>query len=74
MVLLDTGESAELKALGSEEWLATRTLAQRAQHHLPDSKQCDFDDFESVITARKKLIANYLTSIFSSSKSEAAFA
>jgi hypothetical protein len=74
MVLLDTGESAELKALGSEEWLATRTLAQRAQHHLPDSKQCDFDDFESVIAARKKLIANYLTSVFSSNKNETTLA
>ena len=60
----------ELKTLGSEEWLATRTAAQRMKHHLPDSQKCDFDDFESVITARKKLIAKHLNSIFSLSESK----
>ncbi len=74
MVLLDQVESVELKALGSEEWLATRTPFQRMEHHLPDSQQCDFDDFESVIAARKKLIASYLNSIFSPNESKQIFA
>jgi hypothetical protein len=74
MVLLNQVESMELKVLGSEEWLATRTPDQRTEHHLPVSQQCDFDDFESVIAARKKLIANYLNSIFSPNESEQIFA
>lgn len=68
MVLLDQEESAELKMLGSEEWVATRNAVQRAWHHLPNGEQCDFEDFPSIIVARKKLIANHLASILPSSE------
>lgn len=64
MVLLGQDEHDELKALGWEEWLVTRTPVERAWHLLPGPNDCDFDDFLSFIGARKLIIQEKLGAIF----------
>lgn len=64
MVLLDQDEQEELKTLGWEEWLATRTPFARGWHLLPGPSDCDFDDFLSFIEARKLIIQEKLGGLF----------
>jgi hypothetical protein len=64
MVLLDKDEHDELRLMGPEEWLATRSEVSRAQHLLPSCEECDFALFQSVFQARRKLIAQRLMNLF----------
>jgi hypothetical protein len=64
MVLLDQDEQEELRALGWEEWLASRTPFAREWHFLPGPSECEFDDFMSFIEARKRIIQEKLGGLF----------
>lgn len=57
-LLLAADEREELKLLGFEEWLATRTSEQILWHSLPQPEANDFDDF---CTGRSILISDRLS-------------
>jgi hypothetical protein len=66
-LLLTSDEREELKLLGFEEWLATRTSEQISWHSLPHLETMNFDDF---CNGRSALISDRLTTTMVRPKSD----
>lgn len=61
MVLLTGDELVEFKELGHEEWLYTRTDAQRAEHLIPLLDGYEVDQIDEFLSERERLIGSHLS-------------